>query len=340
MKKKLHYCLILLFLCFVSLVDAQNVNRHVESLLSLIDVESYAIHFDSLRTDKNSDRKVRQGASQSIDHDACRDYIYRQFVHYFGDSLVYVHYFDKGTYKGLANVAGFKPGTNPDAGIWIVGAHYDSNNNFSEYDSLDIAPGANDNGTGLAAVLEIARVLSGIESEASVLFAAWDFEERFTNGLPTGSNEWYQTYVKRFRRTDFEAVGRGGNIRRNDIVAYLNFDMFGNPADSIDNKPVLWVCYGINQHVDFANEYSETVNAYVPDIHALTYGRMIFSDHFTFALRRIPAIENLQSDYTSDKYYHTSYDNIDTPDNINYEFAVNVTRGGLAFLLENINMSE
>jgi peptidase M28-like protein len=43
-------------------------------------------------------------------------------------------------------------GSNPAAGIVVVGAHYDS---------VEGAPGANDNGSGTAAVVELARLLAG-----------------------------------------------------------------------------------------------------------------------------------------------------------------------------------
>lgn len=51
-----------------------------------------------------------------------------------------------------ASIANLQPGTQPER-IYIVGAHYDS---------APGTPGANDNGSGTAAVLELARMLKGV----------------------------------------------------------------------------------------------------------------------------------------------------------------------------------
>jgi hypothetical protein len=332
------YIFLPLFIFFIGIVGIKAKNPNIDSLLNLITPLTYSAHFDSLRTDSTSTRKVQTGQAQSTDHDACRDYIYRQFRAFFGKENTHIHHFEKNNYRGLANVTGFKRGTNPDAGIWIVGAHYDSNNsNEPDFEILDISPGANDNGTGVAAVLEIARVISGIETEASILFAAWDFEEIFTGGLPTGSNEWYRKHVKLIGSTNVENPSLGVRIKRRDINAYINFDMFGNPADSIDDKPVLWVCYAMKTHNEFANEYAITLNKYLNEIKAIPYGPMTLSDHFTFAYRRIPSIENLQSGFLSDKYYHTRHDHINQAGNIDMDFASHVTQGGLVFLILNVS---
>jgi len=52
--------------------------------------------------------------------------------------------------------------------ILLIGAHYDS---------VRGSPGANDNGSGVAALLEIARLLKGVETECTVRFVAFVNEE-------------------------------------------------------------------------------------------------------------------------------------------------------------------
>jgi Zn-dependent M28 family amino/carboxypeptidase len=67
------------------------------------------------------------------------------------------------------NVIGAPPGFDASAGPYvIVGGHYDSLN----------GPGANDNATGIAIALEIARLLDERPGEVPVLFIAFGAEER------------------------------------------------------------------------------------------------------------------------------------------------------------------
>jgi Zn-dependent M28 family amino/carboxypeptidase len=57
--------------------------------------------------------------------------------------------------------------THPEQ-ILLIGAHYDS---------VSGSPGANDNGSGVAALLEIARLLKGVETDCTVRFVAFVNEE-------------------------------------------------------------------------------------------------------------------------------------------------------------------
>ena len=58
-----------------------------------------------------------------------------------------------------------------DSTVYIVGAHYD------DRPFAGSAPGASDDGVGVAMVLEMARILSQYEFEHTVIFAFWNGEE-------------------------------------------------------------------------------------------------------------------------------------------------------------------
>lgn len=78
------------------------------------------------------------------------------------------------------NVAGLLPGTDPalrDETI-VVTAHYD---HLGVQDGR-LYPGANDNGSGVAAMLEVARLLAGERPARSVLFVAFGSEEQLMLG--------------------------------------------------------------------------------------------------------------------------------------------------------------
>jgi Zn-dependent M28 family amino/carboxypeptidase len=85
--------------------------------------------------------------------------------------------------------------------VIVLGAHLDS---------VPDGPGINDNGSGVAALLEVARAVHGCETTRKVRFAWWTAEEV---GL-VGSTHYVESL-------DAEALGA--------ISAYLNFDMVGSP---------------------------------------------------------------------------------------------------------------
>ncbi|MBN1888744.1 MAG: M28 family peptidase [Thermoflexales bacterium] len=106
------------------------------------------------------------------------------------------------------NVLGLLPGTDPQHKdeIVVIGAHYD---HMGRDPDGTIYNGANDNASGVAVMLEIARLwqAQGFRPARSVLFAAWDDEEQ---GL-LGSHYYAYNSIYPLDRT----------------VAMLNLDMVG-----------------------------------------------------------------------------------------------------------------
>lgn len=76
-----------------------------------------------------------------------------------------------------ANVVAELPGRDPLT-VWIFQAHFDSTSELAP----EVAPGANDNATGVAAVLEAARVLKDVPLEATVWLVLTDAEEQGSLG--------------------------------------------------------------------------------------------------------------------------------------------------------------
>jgi Zn-dependent M28 family amino/carboxypeptidase len=99
-----------------------------------------------------------------------------------------------------ANVLAELKGTN-DSNVVMAGAHLDS---------VPAGPGINDNGSGSAALLEIAQVLTKLKPQNTLRFAWWGGEE---SGL-VGST----AYVEELSDAELDR-----------IALYLNFDMIGSP---------------------------------------------------------------------------------------------------------------
>ena len=108
-----------------------------------------------------------------------------------------------------SNVIADWPGTNPD-NVVMVGAHLDS---------VPEGPGINDNGSGSAAILEVAREIAAndIVTENTVRFAWWGAEE---SGL-VGSDSYVFGDGDMLEGISDEEYER--------IKLYLNFDMVASP---------------------------------------------------------------------------------------------------------------
>lgn len=109
----------------------------------------------------------------------------------------------------LGNAVAFLKGTDPDdKRIFLIGGHLDSRVT-DVMNRTSIAPGANDDGSGVSAVIESARILSKSSFPASIIFVAFSGEEQSLLGSKQLSEK-----IKR-ENLQLEAV--------------LNNDMIGNP---------------------------------------------------------------------------------------------------------------
>lgn len=89
----------------------------------------------------------------------------------------------------LVNVVATLPGTNPAsaARLLVVSGHYDSRNG-NVMDAQGLAPGANDDASGTAVVMELACVMASRQFDATLVFMAVPGEEQ---GL-LGARHWAQ----------------------------------------------------------------------------------------------------------------------------------------------------
>ncbi|WBO85400.1 M20/M25/M40 family metallo-hydrolase [Hymenobacter yonginensis] len=108
----------------------------------------------------------------------------------------------------MANVMATLPGTDPtDKRVFIVSGHIDSRVSDVMNATAD-APGANDDGSGTVAVMELARVMSKQQFPATIIFVAVQGEEQGLYG---------STHLAK------RAKKEGWNL-----VAMLNNDIMGN----------------------------------------------------------------------------------------------------------------
>lgn len=139
--------------------------------------------------------------------------------------------FESELYQGLprvpdptnvVSVIAIQRGTDDPDRYVLVSGHFDSRVSDA-MNAQDSAPGANDDGSGVAAVLEAARVLSGHRFHGSIVYAAFAGEE---SGL-LGS----QTLARRARSEGWR------------LEAILNNDIIGNTrgADGVTDERMVRV---------------------------------------------------------------------------------------------------
>lgn len=210
------------------------------------------------------------------------------------------------------NVIGYLEGKSKEEVI-VLGAHYD---HFGKNDSTYF-PGADDNASGVATVLEIAKAFAraqteGFTPEKSILFACWGLEEVGFLGS--------QQYVL---KSPYKPENTG---------IYINFDMVGR-IDTLHSKtPDFVYALPINetgkQFVDkivgIGKIYSPllTFSFEYPDKKAQFEKR---SDYLHFSKAGVPSLGFFTGEHPD---YHTPKD---TPDKLNYTNMTSIAR--LAFVL-------
>ncbi len=224
------------------------------------------------------------------EHDLARDNI-ATLMESFGLTVSYEAFnYGGGTYF---NVVGTKTGTTTPDRVYILGAHYDSVDN----------PGADDDASGVALVLETARVLSAYDSASTIRFIAFDREEQ---GL-VGS----QAYVAAHQNDNILGMIQA------DMVAYN----LGNDVVDI---------YGYAPSNPIKLALSQAVETYGRGLSAVVYGPMDASDHAPFEWAGFEACLIIEE--WGNPNYHTALDSVDTPGYIDYGFATSITRAVTALL--------
>jgi len=220
-----------------------------------------------------------------------------------------------------ANLEVTRRGRSQPTALLLLGAHYDS---------VMGCPGANDNATGVAALLEIARSFTAIEPAASVRFVAFVNEEPpFFQTAQMGSRVYAQM-----------ARARGDDIR-----AMVSLETIGYYSDAPGSQhfPFPSWFYDLafpdrGNFVIFASNWGS--RAVMRRAEALFRAQSDFpvesistfevvpgvdwSDHDSFWRVGYPAF--MVTDTALYRYPHY-HEPTDTPDKVNYEALVRVTQG-------------
>lgn len=205
------------------------------------------------------------------------------------------------------NVEATQVGTLYPNSYVIICGHFDS---ISE-DPMNLAPGADDNATGTAAVLTAAEILSQYSFEYSIRYICFSAEEL---GL-VGS--YFYAAEERWKNTD--------------IVGALNFDMLGYWEPGVEkdleietDHASMWLAQAV---VNAADLYTGTPY----ELHV--YDWAWWGDHFRFWMMGYSAVNHEESwdwyDPDFNPYYHSVND---LPAYVDPDFTVGNIKVGVAAL--------
>jgi len=205
------------------------------------------------------------------------------------------------------NVIASKARSGPPATrVVIVAAHLDSIN--LDGGPAAPAPGADDNASGSAGVLEIARALADRQSSDELRFILFGAEEL---GL-LGSRHY---------------VGRLAAAERSRIAAVINMDMIGSLNSS--SRGVLLEGAPVSRTV--MDRLGDAASTYT-DLTVETSIYPFASDHVPFIEKGIPAVLTIES---ADNTNHSIHSAHDTLERIDYELLTGILRMNVAFIAAN-----
>lgn len=191
-----------------------------------------------------------------------------------------------------ASVLGRLPGYLPvDAPALMIGGHYDS---------VDAAPGANDDATGVAAALELARIMSRYKWPLDIYFGAWNAEEIGLRGS-----------------TEVATIMRERGV---ELLAYYNVDMLLVPdPEAPQGSQVLMVYpFGLYHEgkywADITRAMSQNYGLHmILPVKSDDFSGWGSSDHYPFWQRDYTALFAHESGFAFDSAYHTPQDTWTNP---------------------------
>lgn len=245
---------------------------------------------------------------------AARDWLVARFQEIPGVATVSTpafNFFYASQSYSAENVLAQMPGrTRPDEWV-IVGGHYDSRNTGAGPGSTAGSPGAEDNASGCAGVIEMAEVLSRFPPERSVLFMCYAGEEQGLHGSIAHA----------------QSLQTSGNAER--VVFMLNMDMIAYSGDN--DLDVLIESTSLGQ--PFFARFATLAASFAPSLRIVTSLSPCCSDHMPYLGIGRPAVLTIANDWNVYAHYHRS---TDVPDNVTNAQAMagGILRMNAAFLAE------
>jgi hypothetical protein len=217
------------------------------------------------------------------------------------------------------------PGTDLPQEVLIIGAHFDA---------FPGTPGADDNGTGTAALLELAEVLRDVPMRRTVRLIFFNLEEI---GL-RGSADYVRQHREKFSSGEETLIGM------------VSLEMLGYFSDEPDSQrsPVPAIpgvfepptvgdfiaIATVRRHQEFSQRLGRemmlaepALNVLVADFFPVAPPDLLRSDHAPFLMAGLPAVILTDTSEFRNPHYHKATDTIDTLDHERFTLVVRAVAG-------------
>ncbi|MDF7826879.1 M20/M25/M40 family metallo-hydrolase [Pontiellaceae bacterium B12227] len=328
----------LIFLLAVTNSRAETIS----DITQAVTINSYSNFHTGLFVADGNSRGFTDGASPRVpayQHDPARDFIRDTFLALGYDTWLdpfsFNSYLEDGQfydYQGCNNVIGVKWGSG-GTNIYIVGAHYDSVDSGQSGINF-LCPGADDNASGVAGMLESARAIQNYTFRDTIIFIAFDAEEKDYRG----SKHFVDTHL-----TDTPGATNSMLFYKPLIKSMVNLDMiaYNDPANGDQ------IVLGSRKKNLTDSPLSLALEAAVLSYTTLVPfrdGGYNASDHLAFYDAGIAAIHVIEHDledywnssppFIENPHYHKATDSIDQAGYISYPYATEVTKSITGYLCE------
>jgi len=205
---------------------------------------------------------------------AARTWLINKFHEFGYDSVVTDTFTGQGAHEyDLVtghNVIAYKVGTENPYHHIIIGAHYDAV--IDHYTDL-LSPGADDDGSGVVAVMEIARALSTVDTRQTIVFVLFDAEEEEMVGSSAYALRSLDNDDRIALMLNMDMIGHYENDH--DAIVYMNNDstvahLWATLADSIPGLDLI-------AHIDSGGAWGDEIPFGNAGYRTLTLWEYVFS---------------------------------------------------------------
>lgn len=233
--------------------------------------------------------------------------------------------------EGYNNVVGTLPGTDPTLPWLLVGAHFDS---------VSTTPGADDNASGVAVLLEVARHSVHLDTRRTVQFVGFNLEE------PQDKVGTYRVGSARFAERARRERRRYEGALVLEMVGYTDLTEGSQQVPPlvtrrrIPNTGTFLAAVGDRRSRKLLRSFESSVERHVGDLTLVTYRAFLrgwtlpltrLSDNASFWDRRYPSLMITDTAFLRNPHYHMESDSADTLD---YGFMGKVARAVLGNLAD------
>lgn len=288
------------------------VDPAIESLITEVSQQQLMAYIRQLET-FGTRNAFSDTQSETFGIGAARRWIFNEFVRV-GNGRLTVEFQDfplsyNGYTADQSNVVATLPGKGNGDGVLVLMGHYD-NRPPDVTDGFSRATGANDNGSGIALLLETARIMSSRDWNQTIVFLATSAEEQGAFG------------ARYFAENAF--------LDGRNIIAALNYDAVGGRAGIPQHVRLFAVDFLTSAHGALGRYYEYVGGLYLPTFPVVIYDALDregrWGDHREFVRVGFPAVRVIESVEDPDLVNS----NRDTWDLIDYNYLQRVVQLNVA----------